>query len=102
MKKHILLLTTGGTIASAPSEEGNGLVPAVSGQGLADLMRPVSGLYDITVREILHLDSSNIQPDKRCPHYTCANAKTQRFWETSTAIPRLLHICSIFHQAFRL
>jgi len=64
MKKHILLLTTGGTIASAPSEDGGGLVPAVSGHGLAELMRPVSGLYDITVREILHLDSSNIQPEE--------------------------------------
>ena len=61
-KKHILLVTTGGTIASAPGEQG--LAPAVSGQGLLRMMEPVTGSYRITVREILHLDSSNIQPEE--------------------------------------
>ena len=61
-KKHILLVTTGGTIASAPGEQG--LAPAVSGQGLLRMMEPVAGSYRITVREILHLDSSNIQPEE--------------------------------------
>lgn len=61
-KKHILLVTTGGTIASAPGEQG--LAPAVSGQGLLRMMEPMAGSYRITVREILHLDSSNIQPEE--------------------------------------
>lgn len=61
-QKHILLLTTGGTIASAPGEQG--LAPAVSGQSLLRMMEPVAGSYRITVREILYLDSSNIQPEE--------------------------------------
>ncbi len=61
-KKHILLLTTGGTIASAPSEQG--LAPAMSGQGLLHRMEPITDSYRITVQEILYLDSSNIQPEE--------------------------------------
>ena len=58
-KKHILLLTTGGTIASMPG--GEGLQPSDSGvfQREMDQLRTY---YDITVRELMTLDSSNIRP----------------------------------------
>ena len=58
-KKHILLLTTGGTIASVPG--GDGLQPADAGifQREMDQLRTY---YDITVRELICLDSSNIRP----------------------------------------
>ena len=58
-KKHILLLTTGGTIASMPG--GDGLQPSDSGvfQREMDQLRTY---YDITVRELMTLDSSNIRP----------------------------------------
>ena len=58
-KKHILLLTTGGTIASVPG--GDGLQPADAGifQREMDQLRTY---YDITVRELMTLDSSNIRP----------------------------------------
>ena len=58
-RKHILLLTTGGTIASVPG--GDGLQPADSGvfQREMDQLRTY---YDITVRELICLDSSNIRP----------------------------------------
>ena len=58
-KKHILLLTTGGTIASLPG--GDGLQPTDSGvfQREMDQLRTY---YDITVRELMTLDSSNIRP----------------------------------------
>ncbi len=58
-KKHILLLTTGGTIASMPG--GDGLQPTDSGvfQREMDQLRTY---YDITVRELMTLDSSNIRP----------------------------------------
>ena len=60
-KKHILLLTTGGTIASV--EGGQGLEPHRS-----DVMdRQIQQLrtyYDITVRDVMCLDSSNIQPEQ--------------------------------------
>ena len=60
-KKHILLLTTGGTIASM--EGGQGLEPHRS-----DVMdREIQQLrtyYDITVRDVMCLDSSNIRPEE--------------------------------------
>lgn len=61
--KKILLLTTGGTIASRPTAEG--LAPGLDGAALAALLPAgVTGHYAITVRDILHLDSSNIQPEE--------------------------------------
>ena len=62
MKKRILLLTTGGTIASKKTEEG--LAPGITGEELADWLPHLKKAYDITVRDILHLDSSNIQPEE--------------------------------------
>ncbi len=60
-RKQILLLTTGGTIASMPG--GDGLVPQSS-----DVMeRHIDQLrtyYDITVRDVMCLDSSNIRPEQ--------------------------------------
>ena len=62
MKKRILLLTTGGTIASKHTEEG--LAPGISGEELAGWLPHLKNAYDITVRDILYLDSSNIQPEE--------------------------------------
>ena len=58
-KKHILLLTTGGTIASVPG--GDGLQPANAGVFERE-MEQLRTYYDITVRELICLDSSNIRP----------------------------------------
>ena len=58
-KKKILLLTTGGTIASLPG--GDGLQPHRSGV-LERELNQLRTYYDITVRDIMCLDSSNIQP----------------------------------------
>lgn len=63
MARRILLLTTGGTIASLPTEEG--LAPGLDGAELAELLpRGITDAYDLTIRDILHLDSSNIQPEE--------------------------------------
>ncbi len=60
--KKILLLTTGGTIASRPGTEG--LSPDMSGADLAERLTNLTGSYDLTIRDILFLDSSNIQPEE--------------------------------------
>ena len=60
-KKHILLLTTGGTIACRPGEEG--LEP----QSADILLRQIEQLrsyYDISVQDVMCLDSSNIRPEE--------------------------------------
>lgn len=60
--KRVLLLTTGGTIASRPGH--SGLEPDMSGNDLLNYLGDISDKYDITTREILNLDSSNIQAEE--------------------------------------
>ena len=60
-KKHILLLTTGGTIASMPG--GEGLEPHRSDVMERELNQ-LRTYYEITVRDVMCLDSSNIQPEQ--------------------------------------
>ena len=59
MKKKILLLTTGGTIASLPG--GEGLEPQRSGVMERELNQ-LRTYYDIAVQDVMCLDSSNITP----------------------------------------
>ena len=60
-KKKILLLTTGGTIASVPG--GDGLVPHRSGVMERELEQ-LRTYYEIAVRDVMCLDSSNIRPEE--------------------------------------
>ena len=60
-KKNILLLTTGGTIASLPG--GEGLEPQRSDVMERELQQ-LRTYYNITVRDVMCLDSSNIQPQQ--------------------------------------
>lgn len=60
--KRIILLTTGGTIASTPTEEG--LAPGMDGAMLGGRLCGIVENYQVTVRDILRLDSSNIQPEE--------------------------------------
>lgn len=56
------MLSTGGTIASVPSEEG--LVPAVSGDDMLRLIPELGEVCEVDCKEILNLDSTNIQPEE--------------------------------------
>lgn len=60
-KKRILLLTTGGTIASMPGSDG--LEPHRSGVMDRELEQ-LRTYYDITVKDVMCLDSSNIRPEE--------------------------------------
>lgn len=60
-KKHILLITTGGTIASVPG--GEGLEPRRS-DVLERELEQLRTYYEITVHDLMCLDSSNIQPEE--------------------------------------
>ena len=60
-KKHILLLTTGGTIASLPAL--GGLAPHRSDVMERELNQ-LRTYYDITVKDVMCLDSSNIRPQE--------------------------------------
>ena len=58
-KKHILLLTTGGTIASLPG--GEGLEPHRS-DVMERQLEQLRSYFHITVEDLMCLDSSNIRP----------------------------------------
>lgn len=60
-KKHILLITTGGTIASMPG--GEGLEPHRSDVMERELNQ-LRTYYRISVQDLMCLDSSNIQPEE--------------------------------------
>lgn len=60
-KKHILLITTGGTIASVPG--GEGLEPRRSDVMERELNQ-LRTYYRITVQDLMCLDSSNIRPEE--------------------------------------
>lgn len=60
-KKNILLLTTGGTIASEPGAEG--LEPRRSGVMEREITQ-LRTYYHITVEDLMCLDSSNISPEQ--------------------------------------
>ncbi len=56
--KKILMITTGGTIASIPSN--NGLIPEISGKDIISLMPELKNICTIDTFELLNIDSSNI------------------------------------------
>ncbi len=60
MKKKILLLATGGTIASRKSD--SGLRPQITPQELIAQIPQVNAVCDVTAKEVLNLDSSNMEP----------------------------------------
>lgn len=60
MKKKILILTTGGTLACVQDEKG--LVPGLSSQDILSYISDITDLYDVDFLELFQLDSANIQP----------------------------------------
>ena len=58
--KRILLIGTGGTIASGQS--GHGLAPALSSSELLKYVPAVSDFCEIDALELFRLDSTNIHP----------------------------------------
>ena len=59
--KKILLIATGGTIASVQTEDG--MMPGLDGQGLIDRVPALKAICEIDTLELMQLDSTNIQPE---------------------------------------
>lgn len=60
-RKNILLIATGGTIASKKSD--NGLKPQISPEELMQYIPQVKDICDFHVVQLLNLDSSNMEPE---------------------------------------
>lgn len=59
MKKRILLLTTGGTIAS--QDGGNGLAPVLSSDDFLDYMKEFEDVCELVPYEVCSIDSTNME-----------------------------------------
>ena len=58
--KKILMIATGGTIASKETE--NGLAPAMTGEELAASVPGIKDKCEITVMQLMNIDSTNMRP----------------------------------------
>lgn len=61
--KNVILLATGGTIASQKSEAEGPLVPAFKAAELLDFIPQVRSICHPHARDLMFMDSSNIQPE---------------------------------------
>ena len=60
--KKVLLLTTGGTIAAREGDQG--LVPDIKSNDILALIPEIQDKFEVECKDILNLDSSNIQPEE--------------------------------------
>ena len=59
--KKILLLATGGTIASR--NLGEGLTPALTAEELLGCVPEIAGVCDVLAEQVCNLDSTNMRPE---------------------------------------
>lgn len=59
--KKLLLLSTGGTIASMPTK--NGLAPAADTGAILQYLPPLGDLCTLSIQEVFNIDSTNFQPE---------------------------------------
>lgn len=60
--KRILLITTGGTIASSESDEG--LIPSLRSDDILSHLGAIGNEIEVVCEDLLNLDSSNMQPEE--------------------------------------
>ncbi len=58
--KRILVLATGGTIASA--DAGSGLAPALTGDDLLTFVPEAAGMCELDAMQVMNIDSTNMEP----------------------------------------
>lgn len=61
MTKNLLILTTGGTIASVKTP--HGLIPALTSEELLSFLPEIGGDFRLTTKTVCNLDSTDITPD---------------------------------------
>ena len=80
-RKNILLIATGGTIASKKSD--NGLKPQISPEELMQYIPQVKDICDFHAVQLLNLDSSNMEPAKIMKNTMASSSPTVRTqWHT--------------------
>ena len=62
MRKRILIVATGGTIASTSDGDGGGLTPTASGRELADKVPLLDTIAELDFVQPMNIDSTNMRP----------------------------------------
>lgn len=60
--KKILLIATGGTIASKPSDYG--LVPSITSEEIIEFVPQIADMCQVSTMQLMNIDSSNMSPDR--------------------------------------
>ena len=75
--KKILLIATGGTIASQKSE--SGLKPQISPQQLLSYIPMIQEVCEVETYQLLSLDSSNMEPKHWCMSVKCVQENYKKY-----------------------
>ena len=75
--KSILLIATGGTIASRPTE--NGLAPQLCAEDILDCVPALGSLCRIDAMQLRNIDSTNMSPDCWLRIATCVRENYERY-----------------------
>ena len=73
--KRILMIATGGTIASKRSAEG--LKPLMTSEELLGFVPHVKEFCEVTATQVINIDSTNIQPK----HWLLISSTIERFYD---------------------
>ena len=73
--KRILMIATGGTIASKRSAEG--LKPLMTSEELLGFVPHVKEFCEVTAMQVINIDSTNIQPK----HWLLISSTIERFYD---------------------
>ena len=73
--KRILMIATGGTIASKRSEEG--LKPLITSEELLGFVPDVKEFCEVTAMQIINIDSTNIQPK----HWLLISSTIEKYYD---------------------
>jgi len=76
MKKKILMITTGGTIASKDGE--NGLTPEISDDEMLSFIPRVLEFCDVSTLQLFNLDSTNVTPK----HWEMISRTIEKYYDT--------------------
>lgn len=75
--KRILMISTGGTLASSHSD--NGLSPGLHGHDILDRISGLTGGFQVDQEELFMLDSSNMQPEEWSQIAQCVYDRRSRY-----------------------
>ena len=89
--KRILMIATGGTIASKPTD--GGLSPQMSAEELLSAVPELSGICAIEAVQLMNIDSTNMNPERWLKIAAFCAAPSERFSIAPETMPTRRFCC---------